>query len=229
MIVRRLPQRVQLITQPDHAHLAGRIMEHCVALKHRPRRDAILLAIAEHDNGWEEVDASPSVDPHTGRIVDFVSAPATVRQGVWPRAISRVPDPWAAALVAHHAATVYARFRPDPAWTSFFADMEAARTARVEASGLSLDDLLSDYLFLRLGDLISLMFCTRSTEDVPFETWTIRLVDDSVIVRPDLFGGATVPFDVRAKEIADRVFRLDAELRAACDAAETMMLHGEVR
>ena len=29
--------------------------------------------------------------------------------------------PWAAALVAHHAITVYDRFRADPAWDDFFA------------------------------------------------------------------------------------------------------------
>jgi hypothetical protein len=50
-----------------------------------PRRDAILLAIAEHDNGWREVDVAPIVDEATGRIHDFVSAPdpsATIRSGI---------------------------------------------------------------------------------------------------------------------------------------------------
>lgn len=36
-------------------------MEHCVPLVARPRRDAILHAIAEHDNGWAGVDAAPMV------------------------------------------------------------------------------------------------------------------------------------------------------------------------
>src|SRR5581483_8368207 len=59
MIVRRTGGRIQLITQPDHAQLAGRIMARCAALADRPRRTSILLAVAEHDNGWAEEDAAP--------------------------------------------------------------------------------------------------------------------------------------------------------------------------
>ncbi len=90
MIVCQLASRIRLITQPDHAHLARRIMERCVSLRDRPRADSILLAIGEHDNGWEEEDASPTVDLETGKVVDFVSAPLAVRHRVWPRAIGRL-------------------------------------------------------------------------------------------------------------------------------------------
>ena len=66
MIVRTTPGSIQLITQPDHAQLARRVMEHCVPLAARPRRDVILRAIGEHDNGWMEEDAAPRVNPTTG-------------------------------------------------------------------------------------------------------------------------------------------------------------------
>jgi hypothetical protein len=41
------------ITQPDHAALVGRIMHAWRAngLPESPRRDDILLAVTEHDNG----------------------------------------------------------------------------------------------------------------------------------------------------------------------------------
>ena len=96
MIVRLVDDRVALITQPDHARLAGTIMQHCVPLASRPRRDTILHAIAEHDGGWIEDDAAPTINPTTGGIVDFVNAPLSVRQGVWPRGISRLAavDPY---------------------------------------------------------------------------------------------------------------------------------------
>ena len=90
MIVRQVDDRVQLITQPDHAQLARTIMEQCVPLRARPRRDRILHAIAEDDNGWAEGDATPAVDPRTGQVVDFLNAPLAVRQGVWPRAVARL-------------------------------------------------------------------------------------------------------------------------------------------
>ena len=74
-------------------------MEHHVPLAGQVRRDVILETIAEHDNGWAEEDAAPSVNPETGRIYDFVNAPLNVRHRVWPRAVARLEeDPWAAAL-----------------------------------------------------------------------------------------------------------------------------------
>ena len=111
MIVRTFPDRIELITQPDHARLAGQIIEHCVDLASRSKRASILRATAEHDSGWIELDAAPGVNPATGDVVDFVHAPLEVRQGAWRRAVTRVADdPWAAAMVAQHARTAYERF-----------------------------------------------------------------------------------------------------------------------
>src|SRR5437899_706682 len=117
MIVRQAGANLYLITQPDHAHLAARIIEHAVALTAHPRRDAILLAVAEHDNGWAEEDAAPILNPATGQLADFINAPPVVRQRVWPRAVERVGQhPWTAALVAEHAVVVYDRFRSEDGW-----------------------------------------------------------------------------------------------------------------
>jgi hypothetical protein len=229
MIVRPVPGGVQLITQPDHARLARAIMEHSVPLATWPRRDAILHAIAEHDNGWAEEDAAPMVHPTTGNIADFVSAPLTVRHAVWPRAVARLADdPWAAALVAEHAVTVYDRFRAEAAWTSFFAEMEAARDAMLRASGMPPDDLAADYRFVRLADLISLTFCTGWTDEYRFGGWTVQLSGTQVVVTPDAFGGATVPIEIDASEIRHQPIRSDADLRAALSQASTTTLRGSV-
>jgi Protein of unknown function (DUF3891) len=229
VIVRAVRDGVQLITQPDHAHLARRIMEHCVPLAAAPRREAILHAIAEHDNGWTEEDAAPTVNPVTGRVTDFVSAPLSVRHSVWPRAIARLADdPWAAALVAQHAITVYDRFRPAEDWQPFFTGMEAARSEMLLASGLPLDDLAGDYPFVRLADLISLTFCVGWTEEQRFGDWTIQLAGIRVIVTPDAFGGATIPIQVNATVIRDRPFQSDEALREALSEAAATTLQGEV-
>lgn len=229
MIVRNNGERVQVITQPDHARLAGRIMEHCRPLVGRPRRDAILHAIAEHDNGWAEEDAAPAVDPATGRIADFVHAPLSVRQRVWPRAIQRLADrPWAAALVAQHALTVYSRFRSDAAWTDFFAGLSSSRDALLAAVGGALTDLLDDYSFVRLADLISLAFCTGWTDERRFGLWTVVLSGTRVTVTPGAFGGAIVPIEIAAREIANRSFQCDADLHRALSDASTITLTGTV-
>jgi len=229
VIVRPSHDRVQLITQPDHAHAARAIMEHCVPLASLPRRDAILHAIGEHDNGWAETDAAPTVDPATGNVVDFVSAPLSVRHEVWPRAVARLgDDPWAATLVAQHAITVYDRFRPESEWTPFFARMEAMRDTLLRANGTRLDDLLPDYAFVRLADLISLTFCTGWTDAHRFGEWTVQRSGARVVVTPDAFGGAVIPIEIEAREIRSQPFRSDAELRQALTEANTVTLRGEV-
>jgi len=230
VIVRDQGESVLLITQPDHAHLAGRIMECCVPLAGRPRRDAILHAVAEHDNGWADEDASPALDPGTGRVVDFVNAPAAVRHRVWPRGVARLAsDPWAAALVAQHAITVYDRFRRDPEWTPFFSTMEELRDQMLSGSGLPLEELLDDYVFVRLGDLISLTFCTGWTDVQRFADWSVRRDDTHVVVSPDPFGGKVVPIEVHARQLRGGPLRTDAELHEALGAAESITLRGDVR
>jgi hypothetical protein len=229
VIVRPAHDGVQLITQPDHARLARTIMQHCIPLTARPRRDSILHAIAEHDNGWAEEDAAPTVNPQTGNIVDFVSAPFSVRHAVWSRGVARLADdPWAAALVAQHALTVYDRFRSEAEWTSFFAEMEGARDAMLRASGMALDHFVADYAFVRLADLISLAFCTSWTDEQRFGGWTVQLCGTRVVVTPDPFGGAEIPIEIKGREIRKQPFRSDAELRDALSEANATTLRGEV-
>jgi hypothetical protein len=233
VIVRSEPDRLILITQPDHAHLARRIMAQSPALSARPRRDAILHAIGEHDNGWMEEDAAPIVEPTTGAIADFVHIAVDVRHRVWPRGIGRLAaNPWAAALVAQHAVTIYERFRGDAVWAAFFTEMESLRTRFVGVAGLTLSDLLADYPFVRLGDLISLSFCTGWTSEQRYADWSVHADGSRVIVRsavrPGLFARSPVPIEIPAREIDARAFSSDADLRAAVDTARAIMLHGDV-
>lgn len=230
LIVRHLDQRVLLITQPDHAHLAGRVMSHCTALRDHPRRDPILRAVAEHDGGWAVEDADPHVDPALGIVLDFIHADTSVRQGVWPRGVSMLADrdAWAAALVAQHAITVYARLRESGEWREFFERMAALRDELVLRTGARLDDLEADYVFVRLGDLISLSFCTGSDDLSQFGDWRVTRSGNRVTVAPDLFGGAQVPVSVSAMEIPARKYRSDDELREAMRYPRTITLHGVV-
>ena len=81
-----------LITQPDHAALSATIMRgwESGGLPESPRHVAIMLAIQAHDNGWQEVDAEPCLDPATGRVLDFVHVPEDVRHAVWQRGVARL-------------------------------------------------------------------------------------------------------------------------------------------
>ena len=228
MIVRSSGHVLHLITQPDHAALAGEIMRKWEPLREAERRTSILLAIAEHDNGWREPDAAPSTDAASGAIQDFIVIPAPVRQAVWPRGIARLAhDPWAAALVAQHALTVYDRFRSDAAWSTFFPAIEALRNDLVARTPLGVEQLLQDYAFVRIGDLISLMFCAAWREE-SFLEWQFQREGDSVYVTPDAFGGAQVTMAVVAREIPNRPYRSDAELHETLRNAPIVRLRGSV-
>jgi hypothetical protein len=216
VIVRYIDNRLLLITQPDHARLAAEVMSRASGLAWHPRRDNILTAIAAHDDGWAIEDAKPSIDPATGEVADFVHARTDVRQGVWPRGVGALAeeDPWAAALVAHHALTVYTRLRANPDWAAFFGKMGVIRDALIKQTALRPVDLEADYTFLRLGDLISLAFCTGSNDLNQFGGYRVELFRERVIVQPDLFGGLEIPLQVAAVELPARRFASDADLRA---------------
>jgi uncharacterized protein DUF3891 len=229
VIVRPAHDSLHLITQPDHAHLAAKIIEHSVSLAARPRRDAILLAVAEHDNGWTEEDDAPMLNPATGQLADFINVPIEVRHRVWPCAVQRLAQhPWTAALVAEHAVVVYDRFRAEPDWEPFFSGMEAARDDMVRASGLPMAALVSDYEFVRLADLISLLFCMGIPHPQRFAEWTVKLTGDHVVVTPDPFGQWVIPVEIQARVLPARTFGSDTELRSAVNAAERVMVKGTV-
>lgn len=226
MIVRPAAAGLHLITQPDHAALSRRIMEHWLPLAERPRRPSILLAIGEHDNGWRETDDHPTLDTN-GHVVDFVNAPADAKQAVWPRGVARLrSDPWAAALVAQHAITVYSRFRPDPEWSAFFAEMETTRDHLVQVAELPLETLVDDYTFVRLGDLLSLTFCTAWTDPQHHDGWTVLQHAGRVVVTPDGFGNREIGIEVPASEITAEPFTSAARLRDALAAAPRVRLTG---
>ncbi len=233
MIVRtESDQWLYLITQADHAALAARIMAEWKAgawLRH-PQRERILRATAQHDCGWRESDASPSVSPETGMPYDVVNAPLAIRQGAWRIALDRLEpeDPYLAALVAHHALTVYTRYRGLNAWHYFFVEMEARRNELLSCAAIGLEELLSDYRILAMGDRWSLIFCYGWREPNPMYEYTGTLSADGreLRVSPDAFDGDSVRLEVRSRRIPRRFYSSDDDLHRELEKAETVMLTG---
>jgi len=232
MIVRGNGASLWVITQPDHAALAGRVMRYWSGdgFGQTPRQGAILTAIEEHDNGWREADLSPIVDA-SGHILDFVRAPDDIRRGVWPRGVERLAaTPYAAALVAQHALHIFRRYRPDPEWAPFFTELTAARDRHLRAcASTTLDDLLREYFFVRIGDLISLTFCNAWSDvqkDDAGAGYAMRLDGTRLIVTPDPFGGREVPLQIAARELPNRPFRSATEARDLFESAPAVTLAG---
>ncbi len=131
MLKTRRRSQVWLITQPAHAELAGRMAAHWGNQEFaRPGRFAasedaerlrreVVLAVAEHDNGWWEWEADPPLSEADGLpqgLAEVLRDPAAGmerwRLGV-PRLASR--HPYASLLIGDHAAWLYAaQFDPNP-------------------------------------------------------------------------------------------------------------------
>lgn len=235
MIVRREGATLLLITQPDHALLAAQIaaaMRTEPALR-GPARDVVLLATREHDNGWMEVDAEPTVNPATGDPVDFMNGPANVKHELWLRGIRRVAkmNAHAGALVAQHAVTVYGYRQPEAEWRPFFDSITALRDALLQQIGMfagaARGTFQAQYRCVQLGDAFSLQFCNAWTK--PKETLTYRAAVDgtTLLISPDPFAGATIPFRVLGRRIPARRYEDAADLRETMAAATPHVVQGQ--
>jgi Protein of unknown function (DUF3891) len=233
MIIRRSASSQQLITQPAHAALAARIMREWQD-DHFPRssrKDSILLAIAQHDIGWAEVDETLLVHETTGQLLDFLEVPDEVKRDTSSRGIEHLSsDPYAAALVAQHRLHVYRRYAEHPEWRAFMGDVTATRDAYLRAAGhTSPGQLARDYAFVRAGDLASLAFCKNWTDvDSDGSGYLMRLEGTSLFFSPDPLKGRTAEIEIVAREIANQSFSSAAEARRAVAAAKVVTLRGLV-
>jgi hypothetical protein len=231
VIIRPEGTSLLFMTQPDHAALAGEMATHFAGFAANPRRDAIALAVREHDSGWHTVDAALQFDAAQGRALDFIGVPETVKQSVWPDAIDRLAphSAYAAALVAEHALFVYSANRDKPDWRTFFAQLTIRRDDLLRDGGVPLATLQADYPLLGIADLVSLAFCHGWPDARERFGRTIRCVGDAVTMSPSLLPEAGIPIVVPVRRIADRRYASVEEVRAALQRAAPETLAGVAR
>lgn len=228
-----------VVSQHDHARLAGEVLSlwREDGLPAHPRRQEILFATREHDNGWREADSAPRADPVNGRPHDFTSVPLPVRAEVWLRGIRRHAEerPYAALLVTRHALELHRDRRGDEAWeAALLGALDELYGELLERTGAAPEEVAADYRFLDLGDALSLAACSRWTE--PIERAGHRFafrpggpgVDGEVRLEPFPLAGATT-FRVACRRIPDRRYRGDADLGGELAAARWEALRIRLR
>ncbi len=223
MIVVPEDGELRVVTQSDHAHLAGEIASlwRADGLPETPRRAEIVLAVREHDNGWREADSAPRVDRATGRPHDFRTMPAEVRREIWLRGARRLAAarPYAALLVAHHALALARERRGEEAWEEeLFAPLDELYGELVETAGAEASEVAADYLFLSATDTISLVACNARPAPVEAAGHRVARRDGRVVVGPFPLAGATT-FRVPERRIPNRRYRGDADLGGELAAA----------
>lgn len=155
---------LRVITQHDHAALAADLL----ALWRRGGvadnrwRDEILWATREHDNGWQEPDAAPSLTAD-GCIHDYRSVPDELRREIWLRGCRRFAGerPLATALILAHCEYLHRDQRDDPEWHDFFGHLADLKLALAEADP-DAEMIVDAYPHLRRVDWFALTLCENA-------------------------------------------------------------------
>lgn len=126
MLKTRVGDEIRLVQQPDHARVSGYLAAHWGGANGFARpgqypgaadpdrwREEVVLAIAEHDNGWWEWEAMPVLDEHDGLPIGLAEvARGSPEDGFrrWRLGVPRLAErhPYAALLVSLHAYWLYA-------------------------------------------------------------------------------------------------------------------------
>lgn len=220
---RKYPDQWILTTQTDHASFSGELLSlwRRDDLPSHPRREELLFAVREHDNGWWEADSAPRVSALTSEPYDFLTMPDYLRREIWHRGIvrHRQEHPYASRLIAEHARRLHEHRRQEEDYASFLEKIEQiSRELEEEVEGVSAQEIQSDYRFLELTDLLSLAVCNEWMETLDFHGYRFQCEGDTLRITPFPLAGTTT-FAVRCRAIPDRPFTGDADLGAELAAA----------
>jgi hypothetical protein len=115
MIIQQNSDPLVVVRQTDHGILAGffaREWGNDAFTKPQPFA-SFCLAAAEHDNGWQEWEMAPGVDPKAFTPYTFMSVPTEEHILLYQQGIDRVvkSDLYAGLMVASHCMGLYDRTR----------------------------------------------------------------------------------------------------------------------
>ncbi|MBV8207123.1 MAG: DUF3891 family protein [Acidobacteria bacterium] len=156
-----------LVTQPDHAALAGELAA-ALAAEWMPRLSpAAIAAIAAHDEGWRPFDTRPSFRPGA-RPASFIEIPSPDFLAAWNASIEHAAtlSPLAGAMVSRHFCRLLRGKPEDSAFDRFLAG-EAERRAALER-GITEPEIEALVDVLQFCDLLSLYLCCGATERTHF-------------------------------------------------------------
>ena len=208
MLVRDLGDGWQLVRQPDHADLSGRLAAAWGGEAKRPRPyDSVVLAATRHDDGWGVFDRRPTCGPRArAPDVNFLDVPIPSHLAFY-RACIQVVDgrgslrrparldarrrdlqrPLRDAAVAP---ALRRRGVPRPV-DAFVAEQEATHEARASEVGVAEDERWANYKLLQVFDRLSLSFCLKEWESEAAEP-------DSVSPAPLDYAGTEAELTARA-------------------------------
>ena len=241
MIRRESDEGWVLITQPDHAFLSSRIMSFWgnEDFETITPGDKVMLAIREHDCGWEKTDSAADFNPENGYPRNFMEMGTESQFEIWSECFERHlgEHPYSCALIALHFSQFNERnILRNPGdkeavllrdkIRGFLRESLGIRVGEGSLSGYLPADIRTNLRFLQVGDIISLALChgTRSVtiKDVPVnylgDTTEMTLFSEDGLnytVSPSSFSRDSLRFDISGRKLEKRSFGEQAELKEA--------------
>jgi hypothetical protein len=195
MILQSQSDPMIVIRQTDHAYLTGFFARELGNDKFsRPEPfDSFCLAAAEHDNGWQEWELAPSVDPKSYLPYTFMSVPTEEHIALYQRGIERIvkADMYAGLMVAGHCTGLYDRTHATiPGYSAKYVKSEEQHAANDFVQRLRLQQLrlkvdlrnaaamkpytdekllTANQQRLNALDRLSLFFCMGAETDISIE------------------------------------------------------------
>jgi hypothetical protein len=195
VIIQQQSDPLVVIRQTDHAFLCGFFAREWGNDTFSPIEpfNSFCLAAAEHDNGWQEWEMAPGVDPRTFAPYSFMTVPTAEHIALYQRGIDRAlkADMFAGLLVVSHCLGLYDRARATmPGYSAKYVKAEEQPLANEFVQRLRLQqlrlksDLRNDPSMkpfieesslkansqrLEALDRLSLHFCLGPSEDTTIE------------------------------------------------------------
>ena len=128
-------EQLFMVTQPDHAQIAGYLAAHWGNEEFNAPgyyfksddsnrlKDEVVLAVSEHDNGWWEWEAAPDLNNIDGFPLNLTEVLTNLQEGMdrWRVGLRRLSQnhPYASLLMSFHAYWLYAQNIIDNADAAF--------------------------------------------------------------------------------------------------------------
>lgn len=165
MIIREREKKLILITQPDHAEIAGIFADHwkVTAFMGFDRLEETLFAVREHDRCWEKADHTPLLNIETGVPYSFDDHPDNLKIGLYRKGIDEMEKlhPYAALLLSRHFAWFFSQETAGAGLEYYRSEVvrQQKLLKQLDIQNKELEEVEFHFRLLQFCDNLSLFIC----------------------------------------------------------------------
>lgn len=234
MICNRRPNGWELVYQNAHGFVAMELLRRVRAAERPERWGDVLLAAAQHDNGWQEWEPGDHLTPlGTPRHFEETTMADVVRQSEMALGRVRHASLFSGLLLVEHFRTLY-RSLDDAGVTAMLKRQRADAARWRRALGVRADDVARHYAFVRWADTLSLALTTRRLDPMPDRRVEIERIGDAPTYAwlrsaDDTVGLDPWPYDTEAVDVSVETYHLPKLTFPSSDALAEALRGARIR